>query len=600
MNDDRRRAIGDALTLLDKRRLVLAIHDPSFPSDPDEDIGQGASTTRGAQRFLEFAAGLGFTGIQLGPQGATTPGNPSPYDGTVLSRSPLTISPRALVDDGLVDAQVLQRLVDARPAGTDHFADPTYAHHAMTTLLDAAHARIGGDPAVAAFRAANPWLEHDALYDALNRLHGAGSFREWPSELDRRLFAPRPGEQSAAQRRIDEVRGIAAADTARYATAQWLAEQHHARLRAACAQSSLKLYGDLQIGLSVLDLWTQQALVLPGYQMGAPPSRTNPEGQPWGYAVIDPMQYVDGGPALRFVAQRMDRMLSSYDGVRIDHPHGHCDPWVYDAFAPDALRAVQAGARLSSSPDLPDHPALAGYAIARPEQIDRTKRRYDDRWVRALDDDQVTRYAVVLDVIVESARKNGRAIEDLLCEVLSTLPYPLERAMQRHGLGRFRVTQKASLVDTADVYRAENARPPDWIMIGNHDTKPVWTLVDEWASSGVLSARRDLLAKNLRVDPTTLASPAHVAQAMLAEIFASPAQNAMIFFADLLGETGIYNRPGVVSDENWRLRAPPDYAERYDARRAQGRALNLGRALATALTARGLGHPALHRRLISS
>src|SRR5580658_10192565 len=76
--------------------LVLAIHDASFPSDPGEDIGRGTPYSRGARRLVAFADALGFTGLQLGPQGVTTPTNRSPYDGSVFSRNPLSISLDAL------------------------------------------------------------------------------------------------------------------------------------------------------------------------------------------------------------------------------------------------------------------------------------------------------------------------------------------------------------------------------------------------------------------------------------------------------------------------------------------------------------------------
>ncbi|HXJ82837.1 MAG TPA: 4-alpha-glucanotransferase [Candidatus Methylomirabilis sp.] len=597
-----RDAIAEALRLLDKRRFVLQIHDVSFPSLPDEDIGHGASTTAGAAELLDFAAAQGFTGVLLGPQGAVSAMNPSPYDGTVLSRSPLTIPPRLLVEDGLVDAETLARLVAGRPVAASVHADPVYAHGAMTQLLDEACAALARSPDVRAYAARNSWLEADAVYDVLDRMHGGGHFGAWPGALDRRLFAPRADEEHATARRLADLRVAAANEIARYAAVQWIAEDYHTRLRAACARRGVLLYGDLQIGLSVVDVWTRAALLLPGYRMGAPPSRTNVEGQPWGYAVLDPQQYRDvgdrPGPALRFVEQRMDRMLSLYDGVRIDHPHGHSDPWVYDAGAADPLRAVQNGARLFSSPDLPDHPALAAFAVARPAQIDRGKHRFDDGWVTELDDEQVARYAVVIDVIVDTARRRGRALDDLLCEVLSTLPYPLARVMERHGFGRFRVTQKASLVDPTDVYRAENAQAADWVMIGNHDTPPVWRLLEDWARSGALAARRDLLAGALRVDPRSLAAPSSVAQAMLAELFLSPARNVMVFFADLFGLTEIYNEPGIVSGRNWRLRLAPGWRARYDADRRRGRVLDVPAALAAALRAKRVGTPALIDRLL--
>src|SRR5207237_216326 len=92
---------------------------------------------------------------------------------------------------------------------------------------------------------------------------------------------------------------------------------------------------------------------------GAPPSRTNPEGQPWSYGVLDPALYgtrAQPGPAVQLLRLRVGKLLSELDGLRIDHPHGLIDPWVYRAAQPDPLRAVQQGARLFSSPDLPDPP----------------------------------------------------------------------------------------------------------------------------------------------------------------------------------------------------------------------------------------------------
>src|SRR5690606_18231397 len=241
---------------------------------------------------------------------------------------------------------------------------------------------------------------------------------------------------------------------------------------------ALRLFGDLQVGISVGDTWALHDLFLSGYAMGAPPSRTNPDGQPWGYPVLDPRLYhgPDGarGPALRLVASRVDAMLRDYDGVRVDHPHGLVCPWVYRTDEPDPYRAVQGGARLFESPDLPDHPRLGPLAIARPDQLDRDLPRYADGWVRALDDEQVRQYAAQLDVVRGAAAAHGRALDDVLCEVLSTQPYPLQRVLERHGLGRFRVTQKADLTNPNDVYRSENARPEDWVMLGNHDTPPIW------------------------------------------------------------------------------------------------------------------------------
>jgi hypothetical protein len=72
----------------------------------------------------------------------------------------------------------------------------------------------------------------------------------------------------------------------------------------------------------------------------------------------------------------------------------------------------------------------------------------------------------------------------------------------------------------------------------------------------------------------------------------------MVFFSDLLGLRQFYNRPGVVSDENWSLRLRRDYRQGYRERAARLEALNLPLALSMALRAGGSGKPAGHSELI--
>jgi hypothetical protein len=73
--------------------------------------------------------------------------------------------------------------------------------------------------------------------------------------------------------------------------------------------------------------------------------------------------------------------------------------------------------------------------------------------------------------------------------------------------------------------------------------------------------------------------------AKIAELFVSEARHVLVFFADLYGLEDLYNRPGVVDEDNWGLRLPPAYARAYESARAEGAALDLPRALALALRA---------------
>lgn len=625
-------AIQEALQVLGIRRLLLGIQDPAFPCLPEEDIGRGSPYSVASRDFLAFIRTLGFNGLQLGPQGMTSPNNSSPYDGTLFSRNRLSLAPLPLtmsMYDNLLSKEILAELVGGRPESGKFRTVHEYACSVRFRVLEEVWScfkskRAGGkgvalDREFALFRKKNGgWLKRDGLYEALRFHYGERSWRDWEGGkevlLDRHLWRSvgDEGQRVTARRRalFAEYREAIEA----YAFSQFLLDKQHQDLRKYTHQLGLELFGDLQIGFSGRDAWFAQSFLLPGYVMGAPPSRTNPEGQPWNYPVLDPDRYFADssqlpGPALRFLRQRLEKMLREFDGLRIDHPHGIVCPWVYREGTPDPLAAVQAGARLFASPGLPDHPALAHFSIPRPDQINQDRPRHADDWVKNLEPLQVERYALLLDVIMNAARVNGRDSHAIACEILSTQPYPIKRVMERHGLGRFRVTQKADLDNPADVYRSENAAPEDWIMLGNHDTPPIWLLADQWCGLGTSQKQADYLAWRLLPEDedrdlwaTRLATDANeLVQAKAADLFAGPAGNVMIFFTDLLGMKEIYNRPGTVSDDNWSLRITSDFARDYRERVACNRAINIPKALARAIRSRGgdcaMEHVALLREL---
>jgi 4-alpha-glucanotransferase len=636
-------AIGQALRRLGVRRLVLAIHDQSFPSVPDEETGRGSPYGSGARQLLEFAAGLGFNGVQLGPQGETTPANPSPYDGALFSKSLMSLVPRTLAEDpawaalceGLSPppAAAGAKAPLEAPAAAPPESRPDRVRYAEAwscaqRSLTAMHARFSahraGHPDLAARFAAFAQARQDRLgpdgdFEALAALHATDDWRRWPDGegggLDRVLYAPPPALAEAARRRRASLRAEQAAVIERHAFGQFaLHEQHLALRRWLAAGPRLALFGDLQIGLSHRDVWSRRALFRGDYLMGAPPSRTNPAGQPWGFPVLDPRQYFDDGapattaapaapgPVLRLLLARIDGLIGDCDGLRIDHPHGLVCPWVYAADDPDAAAAVGRGARLFDSPNLADHPRLAALAIPTADQLSQDPgiARYADDWVQRLRDDQVAAYGVLFDAIMARVAAAGRRPADVVCEVLSTWPYPLRRVMQRYGLGRFCVLQKADLTRPDDVYRAENAGEADWIMAGNHDTPPVWLLASAWHGTAAGARWAAYLADRLMPAPPlrarfirwVAADARHLCQAMFAALFTSRARQVSVFFADLFGLREIYNRPGLVDDQNWTLRLPGDWQALYRQRVAESAALNMPLALALALAARQSTAPA--------
>jgi 4-alpha-glucanotransferase len=625
-------SIVEALQVLGIRRLLLGIHDPAFPEAAGEDVGRGSPYGTGSRRLLRFARSLGFTGIQFGPQGLTSPINASPYDSTLFSRNPLSLALAPLTTKPwgeLLGSATLDRLCEAASVttGTDHGRvnhaqviqrlEPIWGEIWMYAAKQLAAGTLGElGREFAWFQEQNQeWLQRDGLYEVLCRLYGGQSWRFWQgteAELDRNLWWPQKGDQGRREARRQALLTWFQADLTHYAWFQFLLDRQHRQLREYTRSLGLDLFGDLQIGFSERDAWFAQPFLLPGYFMGAPPSRTNPEGQPWNYPVLDPLQYDDTqtsqpGPATTFFQRRLGKMLDEFDGLRIDHPHGLICPWVYRVDQADPLWAVQNGARLFVSPDLPDHPELARYAIPRPDQLNRGLARHDDARVRELSPEQVDRYGRLFAEVVQAVRSNGRDIDAIVCEILSTQPAPIRQVLGRYGLGRFRVTQKADLDKPDDVYRSENARPEDWIMLGNHDTPPIWRLVDQWQTSGGLRQQAEYLAWRLEADSSQreawvqrlVADPGELVQAKVADLFAGPAGNVMIFFTDLFGNKALYNQPGVISDENWSLRIDADFDQKYRQDVVLNRAINIPRALALAIRSKGKSFAVDHASLLS-
>jgi 4-alpha-glucanotransferase len=165
------------------------------------------------------------------------------------------------------------------------------------------------------------------------------------------------------------------------------------------------------------------------------------------------------------------------------------------------------------------------------------------------------------------------------------MPHPLACVIARHHLGRWRVTQKANLDDATDVYRSENAAPEDWVMIGNHDTAPVFALIRGWSTTVRDKWARHLTERLSLRQPERLAQPGFLATAMLAELFASRAENVSIFFADLFGYEERFNAPGTYNDQNWTLRLPHDFDQLHRDRLIAEAAIDLPLATELALAA---------------
>lgn len=594
--------LREALRTLGIDRLALGVHESAFPAG-DLDCGHGSAHAAG-DSMLSFVRALGFDVLQLGPGGQVSDGIASPYDCTAFARNLLRLDAVALTADEdrlLSRDEVVAANASASASVRAERAEPARARIVLRRLVELAYSRFRRlrderpeHPAaqgLARFRAeAHEWIERDALYEVLVARSGG----EDADRLDPAMQSLFAADADAVARRR-QIAHDAAESIERVVFAQWLLDRQALALLARARAHGLALFGDLQIGWSPRDRLLHREAFASGWLLGAPPSRTNRSGQAWGYPVLDPDQLDDvGSPARRTFARQLHWLLRCHDGLRIDHPHGLVCPWIYREHAADPIAAVQQGTRAFASPDRED-PDLRRWAIAGVDDLDRTLPRYADGWVRRLEPAQVGRYSRLFDAVLHAAAARGLGTRDLAVEVLSTCPTPLREVLRRHGLGRFVVTQKADPERSDDVYRTDRAGPQDWVMLGNHDTTPIYAVAARWLADGSATARATYLAGRLEPDPAERAATARrfcasagaLVQAHLADLFLGPARNVFVYFTDLFGELEPFNRAGIVHEDNWRRRLPPDYRAEYRRRRLAGRALDLRQAVVLALRARG-------------
>jgi 4-alpha-glucanotransferase len=563
------------------------------------DAGYGAPLSPAGQRLLKFAARLGFNALQLGPPGQISTANLSPYDGTVFARNVWSLDCSALAEDefgSLLQPEAVDRL-GLGPSATSR-VEPERASRLTRRAIDTCHRclmqlrdTVPDHPLIRdfeRFRAEQAyWLELNAAYEAAAERFGDDP-RRWAPAVRARFRVADDRRRRAAVR---EEWGPA---IERSELAQYLCHRQHARFRELARTEGLAIWGDLQVGYSHRDRFLHDGCFAPHWLLGAPPSRTNPEGQPWDHPMLDPDQLdASGSAANRLFGMRVRKLLSEHDGIRIDHPHGLVCPWIYRAAVPDPYEAVRHGVRAFESPDSKE-PELARWAIARHDDLNpAASSPFADDRVYRLDEAQVARYSRLFDVLAGLC--DGRRVADVCAaEVLSTCPYPLRRVLARHGLGRFRVTQKADPDDLYDVYRTDHAQPDDWLMLGTHDTAPVFPIAMEWVRNGGAWPRAAYLADRLIDDvegrgaavARIASSPRDLLCASLADLFACPAETVFVFVGDLFGEREPFNRAGIIHPDNWTARLPENFEDVYVARLREGRALDIPAALQLALSRR--------------
>ncbi|HYJ79031.1 MAG TPA: 4-alpha-glucanotransferase [Longimicrobiaceae bacterium] len=312
-----------------RRRAGILLHPTSLPGPGVGDLGPEA------YRFADWLAEAGQSLWQVLPLVATGEGG-SPYNAlSAFAGNPLLLSPRGLVDDGLLEEDETEA-----PAGLpDEGVDFQEVGRWKDRLLRRAHGafRAGWAPglrrAFAAYRRRQKgWLEDWALFRALRDEFGAAGWTEWSQGLAHR--DPEAMGEAASHLR-EEVE--------RHAFGQFLFDRQWGTLRAYAAERGVRLVGDVPIFVAhdSADVWAHQELFeldrqgRPTAVSGVPPDYFSATGQRWG----NPLYRWDvvERSGWRWWIERLRRTLELVDVARIDHFRGFEAYWEIPADEPTAI-----------------------------------------------------------------------------------------------------------------------------------------------------------------------------------------------------------------------------------------------------------------------
>jgi len=615
-----KKTVEKALKVLKKKNLSMIIHGPSFPSAEGQNIGIGSPNTQGGQNFMQFLSDLGFNGVQLGPEGKTKPIDASPYVGTMFSYNPLFIDLYQLTQKDyaeILSSDTYKRIVSENPSHTNRSAYE-YIYKASDSALREAfnnYKEKFSQNNSKILRLAKKledfvqknsyWLEKDALYEALTTKHGNDYWPMWNDELDKNLYnSEGKFSYDEAQNRINEIKNNYKYEIEYYEFVQFISFIQKQKTKDFALNLNMKTIADCQVAFSDRDYWANQALFLQGWSLGCPPDVFSDDGQAWGFPVADPNKLFneDGslGNAGQLLKARFGKMFAENPGgVRIDHIIGLIDPFVYKAGK--LPKPDQGASRLYSSPE---HSELSKYSYLRIRDLNHEVGPESEKRVLRVSDDQIKEYSQFLEKIVIQAAKEKKIGQDsIICEDLGTITAPVEAVMEKSKLSGIRMTQFVDPEVADHPYRIKYTQPQHWAMIGSHDNQPLMSWVDELYRENKIYPHAENLSADLKESHVEefkqeiLNNPGTFLTAKFAELFASPAENIQIFFADFFGSRERYNMPGTSGSENWSLRIPDNYEAYYKEQLAKGEAMNIAEVLIMAITAKGSKFAEKHHEL---
>ncbi|HEU4382519.1 MAG TPA: 4-alpha-glucanotransferase [Anaeromyxobacteraceae bacterium] len=460
--------------------------------------------------FGRWAAGAGFSVLQVLPMNEVSRGQDSPYGAlSAFALDPVYLALDAMEDFAAAGGREVLSPEDQALLSRLQAAPRVHWHPvrqlkerafqlAFRAFLDREWTRRSRRAeALEAFARDHEWLEDYALFATLHDdRFGGNPWPEWPEPLRRRD----PAALGAARVELRE----------RILYREWLQWQADLQWRAArrgLSAAGVALMGDLpfMVAGDSADVWARTGDFRLDAHAGAPPDAFSATGQDWGLPVYRWDEMGRNGHA--WIAARGRRAGELYDLYRVDHVVGFYRSYYF--------------------PNDGGPPAFT--PAEKPAQIRNGER------------------------VMTLFQQGGRVI----AEDLGVIPDFVRASLTRLGIPGYRVLRWEK---DAPVFRDPALWPALSVATtGTHDTE---SLAD-WFE-GMPPEERAAFLKIPGLSALQARAPERfdegVRDAVLELVYASGSDLVLLPFQDALGSRERVNIPGTVSSDNWSYRMPQELA----------------------------------------
>ena len=553
---------------------------PIFALRSEDDQGIGDTGT--LRRFIVWAAGAGFTLVQLLPINETG-GDNSPYNAiSSMALDPCTLELTPAVLEDLSEEDYRTALADAdlaalREGPVQYSVVKPLKRKLLRMAFERFRSRPEGvtNPRVERFKTFRQtqagWLDTYVLFRALmDENDGSECWDRWPEGQ-----GTIEGAKAWAAALPDERRREFNVRKRFHAYVQWVACEQWESLKKFAEHHGVGLMGDIPLGVSYYsaDYFGNPEIFEKGWSGGAPPEPyfkddlfTQKWGQNWGIPVYNwPAMAKDD---YRWWRQRVGGVRDIFHVFRIDHILGfyriYSFPWRPERNA-EFLPLSEDEARARTGGQLPHF---------RP--------RADESW----EDKEVNRREgeTLLRMVLEAAGDTR-----LIGEDLGTVPDYVRPSLTALGIAGFKIPIWEPDQRTGGLLSGGEYTRLSLATYGTHDHEPLRALWSRWQQAPP-DQREELykLAQFAGIPGEECGDgfTDRVHEKLLAGLFRSNSWIAVCMITDLLARDERFNVPGTSANSNWSQRMHvtietlcDDSAHRQRAERLRAMLRDAGRAV---------------------